>query len=148
MLAKRISFLQWAACILLLTSCATGKQHYNGSVPAVHALPESPQFTIYGIGDAGEFNEQSKKVIADLASRAMDDTHPGMIIYLGDNVYPAGMPIPIDPGYAHAREILLQQITPLQEYPGRIYFIPGNHDWNEFKPGGLEAIRRQGAFLD
>jgi len=43
--------------------------------------------------------------------------------------------------------VLVNHFYGLSSYRGRIIFIPGNHDWNEFKPGGLAAIRRQGNFL-
>ena len=107
-----------------------------------------PNHTIYLTGDAGELNDQSKAVMSQLALLANDDTQPATILFLGDNVYPAGMPAESNAdSYRHAQEILLNHVSRLPSFDGRIIFLPGNHDWNEFKPGGLDAIKRQGSFL-
>jgi len=110
---------------------------------------EDPSFTIYALGDAGEVNDQSKAVIEQLASVTGRNQQPGMVIFLGDNIYPAGLPPEWNiEAYHQALDILMNQIYGLSSFKGKIIFIPGNHDWNEFKAGGLDAIRRQGEFLD
>ena len=132
---------------LLLTSCATGKLYLK---PNTSSTPENPgkiEFSIYGVGDAGEINQQSKEVIRHL-SEVAKASHPGLIIFLGDNVYPEGMPPEWSIEEHHqAQDILMNQIFGLDSFPGDIIFLPGNHDWQEGKVGGLETIKRQGQFL-
>jgi hypothetical protein len=132
----------------LFTSCATGRLYLNSPEKNPSRPNESPAYTIYAVGDAGELNDQSKAVMARLSELASDDSQPGTVIFLGDNIYPAGFPPEENTnGQFNARQVLMNQITGLSSYNGNLIFIPGNHDWNEFKPGGLEAIKRQGDFL-
>lgn len=134
----------------LLSSCATGKLILNIAGDPVQQPPtETPTYTIYALGDAGEINDQSKAVLEQLRSIATDDVQPGTVIFLGDNIYPAGLP-PKEKTEANreSKSILINQIDSLKNYKGQIVFIPGNHDWNEFRAGGLEAIKREGEFLD
>lgn len=140
-----ISFLSF-----LLTSCATGKLILNDTGDSLQQTPEEvPAFTIYALGDAGEINEQSKSVIEKLNSVASDDTQPGLVIFLGDNIYPAGLPEEENIKANHdAKSILMNQIHGLKNVKGKIVFIPGNHDWNESRVGGLQAIQREGDFID
>ena len=142
--AQYLLFIVW---LLACASCATGKLHLNQPVD-VYKTSEHPDFTLYALGDAGAFNEQSKSVIKSLAAETADDMQPGAVIYLGDNVYPAGLaPEENAVEHLHGQEILLNQITPLVNYNRDILFIPGNHDWNSSKPGGLDAMKRQGDFI-
>lgn len=110
---------------------------------------EVPAFTIFGVGDAGELNDQSRAVMKSLAEATSGIVQPSMVLYLGDNIYPSGMPPPgMIEEYLHSQDILMNQIHAFENYAGRMIFMPGNHDWNEFKVGGLASIRRQGTFLD
>ncbi|HJW29528.1 MAG TPA: metallophosphoesterase, partial [Saprospiraceae bacterium] len=78
-----------------------------------------------------------------------DDEQPGTIMFLGDNIYPAGLVSEADP-QAHSEGIhtLSNQVEALKSYKGNLIYIPGNHDWSEFKPSGLQAIQRQDQFFD
>lgn len=132
----------------LLASCATGKLYLNAPVNTQSNPNKTPDYTIYAVGDAGELNAQSKAVMARLSEMASDDTQPGTVLFLGDNIYPAGFPPESNiKGHHYAQDVLMNQIFGLSSYKGQLIFIPGNHDWNEFKPGGLESIKRQGDFL-
>ena len=137
------------SCALVLSSCATGKLYINGDNDALNKPPaEQPIYTLYAIGDAGEQNEQSKAVLKALTEQTADDTQRGMVLFLGDNIYPAGLASPQDKdARAYGEQLLTTQVNALSSYKGEIVFIPGNHDWNEFKPGGLAAIKREGDFF-
>lgn len=147
----RFSPVSTLACVMamsLLTSCAGGRLYLNEPAAEQTDVDAIPDYTIYALGDAGELNSQSKSVMARLAEVTKDDTQKGMVVFLGDNIYPAGFPPEenVD-GQQYAEEVMMNQIDGLSSYAGRIIFIPGNHDWNEFKPGGLAAIKRQGDYL-
>src|SRR5688572_30779408 len=147
-------FLQRLLLLLLLPiilgSCASGRLYLNSSLDPIESHPAgTPDYTIYALGDGGEVNAQSKAVMDFAAKVSLDDRHPGTIIFLGDNVYPAGFP-PLGDKAAieHAQNILKSQYEGLTGYNGQIIFIPGNHDWNEFHPGGRISIIRQGEYLN
>ncbi|HUR30944.1 MAG TPA: metallophosphoesterase [Saprospiraceae bacterium] len=135
---------------LILTSCATGKLISNSPGDDISKRPnEIPEFTIYALGDAGETNNQSKAVLEQLSLVTAGNQAPAMVIFLGDNIYPAGMPPEWNiEGYHRAQDILMNQINGLSSFKGEIVFIPGNHDWNGLKPGGLDFIRRESKFFD
>lgn len=122
----------------------------NSTQPAIQPdAAMEPEFSIYAIGDAGVENEQSKAVLFHLSEMATKDAHPGLVIFMGDNIYPAGFEPSTDAeGHERSKSLLEHQTEALGSFAGQIIFIPGNHDWNEFKAGGLEAVRRQGAFLE
>ncbi len=132
-----------------IMSCASNKLLINSTEPAIEpARNETPVFTIYAVGDAGEDNDQSRAVLDRLAFLALDDHQPGMILFLGDNIYPKGLAPPSETkAFEESKALLKWQTELLLSYNGQIIYIPGNHDWNEFKPGGLEAIKRQAEYL-
>ena len=120
----------------LFTSCATGKLYINGVNGAEETEKaegaEEPIYTIYALGDAGENNEQSKSVLKALADQTADDTQPGLVLFLGDNIYPAGLAAPSETKERkYGETVLRNQVNALEKYNGEIIFIPGNHDWNE-----------------
>ena len=134
---------------IFFSSCATGKLYINGPNAAqAEDKTEKPIYTIYALGDAGENNEQSTAVLNALAQQTTNTVQPGMVIFLGDNIYPAGLSLPSETREREYGEtVLRKQIEALKNYKGEIIYVPGNHDWNEFKAGGLEAIKREGEFL-
>ncbi|MFZ1676144.1 MAG: metallophosphoesterase [Saprospiraceae bacterium] len=133
-----------------LTSCATGKLIINSPAESTSLPPDiTPSFSIYALGDAGELNDQSRTVMNQLKLVTSDDVQPGMVVFLGDNIYPAGFAAESDTeNYHEGKAVLMNQINGLYDYKEQILFIPGNHDWNEFRPGGLDAIRREEKFID
>src|SRR2546430_11281723 len=83
-----------------------------------------------------------------MALRAAAASAPhAVIVFLGDNVYPDGMPDSTAPGRAAAERVLTQQLRVLQASGARVFFVPGNHDWDSMQPGGWDAIRRQERFI-
>lgn len=143
--AQSFLFIFW---LMALMSCASGKLHLKDHSIEVYDINTSPDFTLYALGDAGALNDQSKSVVNALSLISSDDEQPGAIIYLGDNVYPAGLAPELNAEeHLHGREILRNQIEPFTDYNGSIFFIPGNHDWNASKSGGLDAMKRQSDFI-
>jgi hypothetical protein len=146
----RIGYIFIFCIAFFLTSCATGKLYINGSNLASEKVgTEMPVYTLYALGDAGEQNDQAAAVLDALAKQTSREDHAGMVLFLGDNIYPAGLS---DPSETKERQygetVLRNQVNALEKYNGDIIFIPGNHDWNEFKAGGLEAIKREGEFIE
>ena len=70
------------------------------------------------------------------------------VVFLGDNIYPRGLPDSADVGYADAERRIMDQLSAVEEFGGRIVFVPGNHDWNDSRPEGLAAVRRQERFIE
>ncbi len=95
---------------------------------------------IFLVGDAGELYKDKHPVCDWLKSNADWNDSTNTIIYLGDNIYPLGMPAPGDKDYETAKAILDYQVSVVKDKNAKAFFVPGNHDWKRGKPGGLGQI--------
>lgn len=101
----------------------------------------SLKFRIYLIGDAGEMENGHHPVVEDVSDKLQSDGNiPSHIIYLGDNIYPKGMPAPEDSDRAEAEWILKTQLDLYQYLSGKIWMVPGNHDWERGRSQGWNAV--------
>ena len=103
---------------------------------------------IYLIGDAGEMENGHHPVVEHLRS-ALDENPkvPTHLVYLGDNIYPLGLPPFEAENRAEAEKILNAQLDIWTDLPGKIWMIPGNHDWEKGKSDGWNAILRAEKFV-
>ena len=97
------------------------------------------------IGDAGEIDPQQSDVISHAAGQVLQGKTT--VVYLGDNIYPKGMGLPGSAEEAKTKDILRSQFVPMRAAGAKVYFLPGNHDWDKSGPEGLAKIKTQGAFL-
>ena len=101
------------------------------------------KFRIFLIGDAGEMKNGQHPVIQDLKKRLPIDTVTFThLIYLGDNIYPKGMPSQENPNRNTAEKLLDVQLNLFKKLRGNVWMIPGNHDWERGRKDGLEAVIR------
>lgn len=98
---------------------------------------------LFLIGDAGKPAPGGDPVLIalrrDLASRPERST----VVFLGDNIYPAGLPAEGHPMRAQAERRLDDQINAVRDTGARVIFVPGNHDWDNAGPDGWKAVKRQ-----
>ena len=105
--------------------------------------PEEIETTLFLIGDAGEPDpRQVGSPLDSLAVQAAAAPERTIVIYLGDNVYPAGIPSEGAAEWADARRRLDAQVKAIP-LGARGIFVPGNHDWANATPFGLYSIRLQ-----
>lgn len=106
-------------------------------------------FSIFLIGDAGE-TYFANSTVQDLLKQELIAAGPNStIIFLGDNIYPRGMPsLEDDKERDHAENALNAQLNILEKYKGQVFFIPGNHDWSKGKENGLARIKNQETFVE
>jgi hypothetical protein len=113
----------------------------------VSIAPEEIETTLLLIGDAGEPDPRQLGApldsVAAHAARAPERT---FVVFLGDNIYPDGIPDPTAPDYPDARRRLAAQVHAVPHGAQGI-FVPGNHDWASSGPFGLTAIRLQQALI-
>ncbi|KAA2245778.1 BamA/TamA family outer membrane protein [Chitinophaga agrisoli] len=114
-----------------------------------HAQTDSVVQRIILIGDAGELHQDGRNPVVDAVRKQfnMQDAR-NTILYLGDNVYPHGLPDESSSDYAHAKEILDYQANLVKGMAARVIFVPGNHDWAKSKPNGWETIRNEQQYVD
>ncbi|NAY92057.1 phosphoesterase [Muricauda sp. JGD-17] len=135
--------------LFLIFSCATYKPKY--AEPFVENGSNSDkeiEHTFYLIGDAGKspiggMNNALKAFKTELDKADKNST----AIFLGDNIYPAGLPDKKDStrAYLEAKNHLDAQLATLDNFKGKRVFIPGNHDWYT---EGLVGLKRQEKYVE
>ncbi len=138
----------WTSLWIGLHGCG----HASAGSAAPAAVPPAPpaeiDLTLFLIGDAGApaVPPDSEPVFMALRAAAASVPH-AVIVFLGDNVYPSGVPDSAAPTRAAADRALTQELRVLQASGARGVFVPGNHDWDSMQPGGWDAVRRQERFI-
>jgi hypothetical protein len=101
--------------------------------------------TVFLIGDAGVPGVDREPVFEALIAEASRVGSP-VILFLGDNIYPAGMPAEGAADRKEGERRLSAQIDAVLQSGARGFFIPGNHDWDFGGGGSLDALLRAAAF--
>lgn len=133
----------------LLVGCATYQPKYAEPFNAKPVeIDAEVSHTFYLIGDAGkspmgDLNPALKAFKARLTKADENST----AIFLGDNIYPAGLPDKKDStkAYLAAKNHLDAQLKTLGDFKGKPVFIPGNHDWYN---NGLVGLKRQEKYIE
>lgn len=111
------------------------------------AQTDSIKHRIFLIGDAGEMVGNTHPVIDWLKKNVEWDDARNTVLYLGDNIYPYGLPAEGDPTYPQSKRILDYEISLVKDKKSRAYFLPGNHDWKNGKIGGWETVKNQDNYI-
>lgn len=104
-------------------------------------------FEVVLIGDTGEIRTDGSDQVMQLFSEQLPSTQNSLVIFLGDLIYPKGLPSENDPARKPAEKILDHYHTILKDFKGKKLFISGNHDWNKGKPDGYEYVLRQEEYI-
>lgn len=105
-------------------------------------------FHLYLIGDAGKLANVDPAYAKLLKQQLTNDSIPSAIVFLGDNIYPKGLPAPGERGRTKAEAILKAQLSLATNFQGDIFFVPGNHDWKAGRKDGLQFLINQQAWVD
>lgn len=100
------------------------------------------------MGDGGlSAEELSPPILSQLKHHLEVAPENSTALFLGDNVYPKGVPNKKQnpEAYQKALHHLEAQLQTLEHFKGRTYFIPGNHDWLS---DGLIGLKRQQRYLE
>jgi hypothetical protein len=133
--------------LVVLCGCGVSGSFVRSSVVQDRIEPAADQIDtrILLIGDAGEPQlDGPEPVFVALAARAAEQPERTWVIFLGDNIYPKGLPPSGDPGRALAEQRLRAAIDALSPSGAEIVFVPGNHDWYF---DGWAGMRRQAEFV-
>jgi len=135
--------------LIVLNSCDNEENLY----PPGYEEPELPSdtaaYTMYLIGDAGIAKSSPLEPSLELLQKKLEqaDSDKSAVVFLGDNIYPNGL-------HAEGHEMRKQdesyidaQLSIVENYDGRVVFIPGNHDWNKGSEGGDVFIDRQAKYV-
>ena len=133
---------------LIFNACATyDAQYVNDEVKQNQFPNKEIDKTFYLVGDAGLSPQNGLsdglKAFQDYISDKK--TKGDFTIFLGDNIYPAGLPDKDEKGRESAENGLNAQIKSVKEFKGKTIFIPGNHDWYS---NGLKGLKREEKYIE
>lgn len=101
------------------------------------------------IGDAGEPTEDIKEpVLIALENEAVKVKDSTLIIFLGDNIYPSGLPDESDSNRKEYERRIDEQINAVVNSGVTGIFIPGNHDWDRGGGCGWAQIKREEEYVN
>ncbi len=148
--------LVYVLCVVTLASCSTAKYaSYNKKAEGWKQNKPSTDkkliHTLYLVGDTGELDDHMEKkndVLEVMEDDLKDANKNTSLVFLGDNIYPYGLPNKKAEDRQEAEDIIDAQLKLAKKHKGTTYFIPGNHDWNKHKAGGRKAILRQEAYVE
>ncbi|MCW3162679.1 metallophosphoesterase [Chryseobacterium oryctis] len=131
--------------VALFYSCATYNVKKGKNLFEVkNSNISENDFTIFLIGDAGNADEVQSQNTLNLLKGKLDSANQNSIlIFLGDNIYPNGMPKENSKDYTLAKHKLENQLSVTKNFKGKTLVIPGNHDWNN----GLGGLKAQEDFV-
>ncbi len=105
-------------------------------------------YTLFLIGDCGEPVIKDSP-IGDVLRREVEKAGiKSTVIYLGDNIYPFGLPAEGHKARSRGEEILRTQAGWISGLDAKGIFIPGNHDWQRWSRSGWEFVLNQQLFID
>ena len=134
--------------LIVAASCATYAPKYSDEQQQPGQPSTELLHRFYLIGDAGYSPiGRLNPVLLRFRERLAQAPQNSMAFFLGDNIYPSGLPDEDDDpaAYALARNQLDAQIATLEDFKGRPVFIPGNHDWYS---GGIKGLKRQEKYIE
>lgn len=101
---------------------------------------------VFLIGDAGEPKNPDKnlELLKEKISAASAEDY---LIFLGDNLYPKGLPGKEDPSREEMENKLIPQLEVMKSFPGTAYIIPGNHDWAQGRNYGWKRALEMERFI-
>lgn len=104
---------------------------------------------IFFIGDAGEPTLDTQEPIFEaLEAQLRINPEHSTVVFLGDNVYPMGIPVEVGMERKLCERKLEEQIKVVERSGARGIFIPGNHDWHNGADDGLERLAMQERFIE
>ncbi len=134
--------------VLLAVAC--GAPHAAPVLLPAPAVGEV-EWTVLLVGDTGSPDPVDDPTFAALEAAAAEAPARTAIVFLGDNVYPAGLPPEGDPARADAERVLEIHLGAVRRSGARAFFVLGNHDWRTHEgesDGGIGSARRQAEWVE
>ena len=131
----------------LCSACATTQPFVAEQEGGEQEAPPPPTseevYRVFLIGDAGAATP-GEPALRLLKAHLAEVGEDGAVVFLADNIYPHGLPDSASAERPEAAARLTAELKAVEDFAGRVVFIPGNHDWDR----GREALARQEAFVE
>ncbi|QHW00578.1 BamA/TamA family outer membrane protein [Spirosoma endbachense] len=105
-------------------------------------------YSIFLLGDAGApLPNGQDPVLNALRAQLQKAGSNSSLILLGDNIYQFGLPDADNPNRPDAERRMRDQLDLRTAFTGRVFAIPGNHDWDKSGREGWQRIKNQQDFV-
>jgi hypothetical protein len=140
-----------------LVSCTSGRVYIHKPLRDWSSKLDTltqPEHRFYLVGDAGKVaSDGSPNLVLNNLKGVLGGEKQtrgrSTVIYLGDNIYPYGLPdSAVGLAFVEATQALKRQTDAVSAYSGNVYFAPGNHDWANGKAEGWENLKRQERWVE
>nr|WP_281367926.1 metallophosphoesterase [Rufibacter quisquiliarum] len=96
------------------------------------------------VGDLGNAGPVSQDPVMKSIQGWLEEAgEQSTIIFLGDNVYPVGIPPQEHRLHQASVQKLQYQLDLLKAYRSKVIYLGGNHDWNKGRKNGYDYLMRQ-----
>jgi len=141
---KKLSI--FLVCLTIVSACANFKKQMRADTAKPAPTSKEIQHTFYLIGDAGNAPlDSSTAALTSLKKRLKHADSNATVLFLGDNVYPKGIPSKNSASRDLAEHRLKVQTKSVKKFKGQTIFIPGNHDWYSH---GVKGLKRQQDYVE
>ncbi|WP_179352717.1 metallophosphoesterase [Winogradskyella vidalii] len=126
---------------IIVSSCATFNPYNVNTSDKTLKHIDNNTTNVFLIGDVGlpEADGTAPKPLLKLQQQFGKADKDDVLLFLGDNIYPKGIPLKNKKAIKAAEHALNLQLEVAKTFPGSVYFLPGNHDWYS----GLKGLKRQ-----
>jgi len=146
---KKFQLLLISLIIALTANCSHVTPYYRSNAASDRPAAvenRAIRSRLLLIGDAGE-PRKNEPVLALLRDWAAELPRKTTVVFLGDNIYPNGMPGETAANRKDAERRLTPQLNAVIESGARGIVVPGNHDWEQGAANGAKAVLREQAFV-
>ncbi|WP_205504547.1 metallophosphoesterase [Rufibacter psychrotolerans] len=157
MLYKIALFLFVAFCAWLLRAYLRERKYrkkpfYNlAEIGWRTQQPPAPEQRVHSmalVGDFGNNGSLEEDLVAQAIQHWLQEAGPkSSIVFLGDNIYPTGLPPVNSYRYEQAVQKLENQLGLFKNYGGKVIYLSGNHDWNKGRSDGYQYVLRQEQYV-
>jgi len=131
---------------IVLSSCATFKKQTKQTSTLTETNTNEIEHSFYLIGDAGNAKlDSSTSALSNLTKTLSEANSNATVLFLGDNIYPKGLPSKKSESRNLAEHRLQVQIESVKDFSGKTIFIPGNHDWYS---DDVKGLKRQQDYVE
>lgn len=138
---------------IIISGCVSTKPPSLDEVPVVENSNQPDEserlYSVFLAGDAGYASlDPLEPTLSVLREQLKQAGEQSAVVFLGDNIYPDGLPPENQKSRPKAEKYLQAQFKTVEDFEGKVVFVAGNHDWNSSGENGLEYVQRQECFIE
>jgi hypothetical protein len=139
--------------VLALGACTSDAEQVAIAAEQERGLGTSPVeeeslLDVYLIGDAGKPAPGGDPVLIAAERMAAAAPDRAIVVFLGDNLYPEGLPDEAGPRRVQAERVLQAQLDVPLAAGARGIFVAGNHDWDHSGPEGWAELMLEQRYIE